>query len=162
MKSICLANFPKLSQIRLCALDDDNDKQPWCMVNTGCDLPLIGQNWLMKAITGRYEQWYGALPAMVGPEENLSLVTAITKVKDKDGNYVLMRIHNAMCNEDPQQYDSLLQPMKMTRRGCRIGQVTHEFGGKKENTLLNGAIMPLIFYEKSASFIMKCLMRMIW
>ena len=50
----------------------------------------------MKATTGRSERCFGTLLGILKSEEGLPITTAVTKIKDKDDNFVLSTIHNSM------------------------------------------------------------------
>ena len=97
--------------------------------DSGCDQTIITLNaFLIQTYTGKYFNIGGALQGMTSSD--LELVNdAYTLATLPDGEKIVLKINQALCDNDPFQTEALFQPHQLRAHGVRVDDCTSRHAG---------------------------------
>ena len=106
------------------------NKQPYAVIDPGAEEELIGgDGWRIVYVTGQTTSLSGAIEGM--GSITLPKIDAITLVKDKDGNTILLGVGNATFDRRPSQYKSLWNSHHLREHGTIVEDVAKSHGRKQ-------------------------------
>ena len=98
------------------------------IIDSGADTCVIGKGWHVIADTKRRVNVIG-FDKKVILKHSLPLVSAVTIVEPDDGNQIMLRIHQAVWNEDSQH--TLLSDYQLREHIHGMDTVHVKYGGKQ-------------------------------
>ena len=105
-------------------------RQPYAVIDPGAEEELIGgDGWHIVYVSGQTTSLSGAIEGM--GSITLPKIDAITSVKDKDGNTILLGVGNATFDRRPSQYESLWNSHHLREHGTIVDDVAKSHGGQQ-------------------------------
>ena len=103
-------------------------RQPYAVIDPGAEEELIGgDGWHIVYVSGQTTSLAGAIEGM--GSITLPNIDAITAVKDKDGNTILLGVGNATFDRRPSQYESLWNSHHLREHGTVVEDIARTHGG---------------------------------